>query len=638
MSVLPSVQKLIEECYACERAGEIGQAFQRAQAALEAAQASRHPETIAGALAAQSYIHNRLGHFERARSLAEQALTCSSTPSEAQATALRILGDCAHEQGDLHAAERYYHQAVDLSRQLGLTYNLHRCLHSLSACVYIPHGQFDLALAADEESIQLAEQAGLFTDLWLPMLTTSWLLWVTGRPERALQVAAAMQHCVTARSLGEGYYFSLRGDLAQDGEDPHACLDWYSRARQIAEVVGDPGLNVELRMGLSRYYRSIGNASIAHEWAADALNITYRAECRDLQGVALIERGRTSWELGDLLGALQDFQAAIQILAPMDAHYDLARAYLLLAGLLYQQSDDQAGAAWFEAASRIMRGAYDFLLDRERSLALPLLVTYLNSPTPEVASASAALLKRLTQVAPPPLRILTLGRFSVFLGKTVIPDNAWRRRAGELFRLLLISPNRTLSRDQVVEALWPQSLSSTATDLFHRATSALRRALEPDLPEKFPSRYLEVSQGSVSLHLPPASWVDYEAFLVCMDDKDWRAALEIYSGDLYPGDMYADWAVGLRQKLKQSAIRAALALAGECLEAEDNKIALAAARRAIEMEPWQEEAVLLGMQACVRLNDRISAVRMYQELQRDLNEELGIEPDAQVQRLYRSLL
>jgi DNA-binding SARP family transcriptional activator len=638
MSIVATVQQLIEECYACERAGEISQAYQRAEAAVAKAHAAQHAESISGALTSLAFAHYRLGHFANARSLAEEAYTCYSAPCESTVTILRLLGDCAHEQGDLQAAENFYHQAIDLGRQLGLTHLLHRCLHSLSACVYLPRGQFELALAADEESIRMAKKNGMVEDLWLPLLTFGWTLWIMGQRVQALQVAAEMEKFVNPGSLGQGYFYALRGDMAQEGEEPQTAVDWYIQARQVAEIVGDPGLSAEVRIGLSRACRSNGNVPAAYDWAEDALKVATRAESHDLQGSALIERGRASWELGDLPAAMKDFQEAIKIFTPMEANYDLARASLHLAGLLYQLNASEAGLAWREAATRIMRGSYDFLLERERAQALPLLATSLNHPNPEIADIATLLAKRLAQVAPPALRIFTLGRFSVQQERTVIQDNAWQRRAGELFRLLLVSPGRMLGRDQVIEALWPNSLPVLALDLFHRATSTLRRILEPYLPEKFPSRYLDVNQGAVSLRLPPGSWIDFEAFQAFITSKNWSSALELYRGELFSGDLYSDWSVGMREKLRQHAIQAALELARECLAAKEFKAAFLASQRAIELEPWQEEAVLIGMKACARQNDRITAIRMYQQLERRLRDELGIEPEAQVQAYYRSLL
>ncbi len=655
MNLPPPISNLIEESLALERSGDIGAALQWAREALEGARASGEAKDIVAALVCVAHVHFLMGHYDEARNLAEEALAHAAIESPAHADALRVLGDYAHEDGDLTAAEWFYQRAIDLSRQLGYSYGLHRCLHSLAACVYIPRGQFELALAADEESLRLARDLDMLEDIWLPMATMGWVYWVSGQRERAFAVVEEMYSVVQPGSLAEGYCCCLRGDLAQDGQDPQSALELYARARSIAEAIGDPGLNAELRVGLSRYQRTAGNGPAAYDWADDALSIATSAGCRDLQGWALIERGRAAWEIGKLASAEADLLAVIEILTSLQANFDLARVYFLLAALLHHRFDEafpeqsrrtqrkpqraEAESAWIEAVSRIISGGYAFLLEQERALAFPLIVVYLNSADPHVASVSATLLSHLERVPPPPLHVLTLGRFEVRQRARTIADCAWRRRrAGELFRLLLVSPGRSLFRDQVIEALWPGKSPASTRTPFHQATSALRHALEPDLPDKFPSRYLEVKGGRVSLRLPPGSWVDCEAFEQYIQDEEWEAALALYRGELFPGDRYADWAAAQRERLTQCYVRALLALARERLEAGHPQEALEACRRALEIESWQENAVLIGMQACLALNDRATALRFYLALERTLREELGIAPQEDLQRLYRDLL
>ncbi|RLC98327.1 MAG: hypothetical protein DRI77_05275 [Chloroflexi bacterium] len=642
-----AVARLVEESRALERSGDIGAALRWAREALERARSSGQPLAIAAALVRLARIHFRQGHYERARALAEDALALVPADAPAHVDALLILGLCAAETDDPDSAEEHYHCAINLSRQMGYRRALRSALHNLSATVYVPRGQFKLALAADEESFRLALELETPEAAWFPLATMGWIHWVTGQRERALATADELRRFALPDSLAEGFYYCLQADLAQDGEDPASALPLYARARSIAEAIGDPGLNVLLRLGLSRYHRTTGDGPAAYDWADDALSIASRVGYHHLQGMALIERGRAAWQIGDVAGAQTDFRAAIEGLTPLQANFDLARAYLLLAALLHQlfssahdeEQHIEAESVWLEAVSRIISGGYAFLLEQERGLAFPLLADYPSSAATNVAALSARLLAHLVRVPPPPLHIRTLGSFEVRQGRRCILPREWRpRRAGELFRLLLLAPNHTLLREQVMEALWPGKSPEAILPLLHRATSALRRVLEPDLPEKFPSRYLTVEAGQVALHLPTGSWVDFVVFEEHVKNRDWEAALTLHQGDLFPGDRYADWAAAWRERLRADAVRACLEAARDTLDCGDPSRTLGLCRRALELEPWQEEAVLLGMQACVAQSDRAGAIRLYLALERRLREDLGIAPQEDVQQYYRSLL
>jgi tetratricopeptide (TPR) repeat protein len=227
----------------------------------------------------------------------------------------------------------------------------------------------------------------------------------------------------------------------------------------------------------------------AQAWATDAYTIVNRIGYRHLQGVALVERGRATWALGDCQRAEADFSMAYELMAPMRLNFDLARLAILQAGLMHEQKRPEAREAWREAVGRITLGGFDFLLDQERHLALPLMAAYMNDGDHSLSAATVALLEGLQRVPPAPLKIATLRKFQVSTGKRLVDKSGLRKRkAGELLMLLALSPVHSLAADQAIEALWPEREPEAALSFLHQATSGLRRALESELPEKFPSR------------------------------------------------------------------------------------------------------------------------------------------------------
>jgi DNA-binding SARP family transcriptional activator len=443
---------------------------------------------------------------------------------------------------------------------------------------------------------------------------------------------------VVPGSIAQGYHLCTAAALSLDEGELEAGQSLLARVRSIAEASGEPYLNVSVRLGLSRYHRLAGDGPNARAWADDALAFARRVGYRHEQGKALIERGRAAWLCGSEAAAEADLLAAAHILKELGAAFDLARARFLLAALLQRQGRSAAVAAWLNAARSILEGGYAFLLEQERALAFPMLVAYQASPDADLARSCADLLERLGRVPPPALRVLMLGRWEVWQGARCVQKRALRqRRSGELLALLLLAPGCRLSSDQVAEALFPERDPAAAQILFHHATSALRRALEPDLPDRFPSRYLEVEEGLVTLVRPPGSWVDLEAFEAHCRRAEWEEALALYGGDLLPDYRYADWALAARERLAFLYQRALLA-AGEARLAEGRfDAALDACRRLLALEPWHEQAVLLGMRSCAALSDLAGARRLYLKLAKTLREELDTAPQPELQDLYRSL-
>ena len=536
------------------------------------------------------------------------------------------------------ASEDYLRQSIDLSRQLGVDRVLVRGLHSMATGIYTPRGEFALALACDEEALKLAHARGLPELVWGPLVTMSWVCWLTGQRERTLTLLEALHTVAVPGTLAAGYRIFIQAGLALEDGALDTARALLAEMRSLAEASGIVELGFFARLGLSRLCRTAGDAPTARAWAADALVLVERTGYRHLQGMALIERGRATWTLDEGAQAEADFRAALAVLGPLRANFDMARAALLLAALLHTQRAAGAAAAWHAAVSRIVNGGYAFLLEQERALAFPLLAAHLSSATPESRAISGRLLAQLAAVPPPALRVFTLGRFEVWQGARQIDPRALRqRRAGELLALLATTPGHALAWEQVIEALWPDKDPETVQTPFHHATSTLRRALEPDLPEKFPSRYLDVAGGRVSLTLPAGSWLDFEVFEIHYRAGEWDAALALYAGDVLPEFLYADWALLLRQRCAQEYQHALLAQARARFAAGDAWGALQTCRRLLALEPWQEQAVLLGMQASLALDDRAGAMRLYRTLEDTLRAELNAEPQAELQALYRDL-
>jgi len=90
--------------------------------------------------------------------------------------------------------------------------------------------------------------------------------------------------------------------------------------------------------------------------------------------------------------------------------------------------------------------------------------------------------------------------------------------------------------------------------------------------------------------------------------------------------------------LRQDYQTALLMMARRWLAEDRFRDALEACHKVLAIEPWQEEAVLLGMQAFIGIGNIAGALRLYQTLEKTLQEELGVKPQAELQAYYQTLL
>ena len=251
--------------------------------------------------------------------------------------------------------------------------------------------------------------------------------------------------------------------------------------------------------------------------------------------------------------------------------------------------------------------------------------------------------KRHSSEAPFPVRIRLLGGFSVWVGSRAVPEGAWHlRKAKSLVKLLALAPGHRVHREQVMEFLWPELGRRAASNNLRRTLHVARRALEPD-PSA--SRYL-ISHGEHLTLCPDGPlWVDVEAFEEVAatvrrsgDPAAYRAALDLYAGDLLPEDPYEDWAEDRRRQLRRNYLDMLVEMAELCEERGDLGAAIDALREAVSEEPEHEEAHAELMRLYAKSDQRHKALRQYERLCQALRREFGTEPGTASRRLHEEIV
>ena len=397
MESIKSVLQLVEESRSLERTGNLDAAIQRAWDAMWLAKAEKNAEGEASALVVFAGVSLRLGNYAEASTLCKNALELAGSDSPVRANALLQIGICSAETNDLDAAQEYFQQAIDLSRSIGSAYVLIRSLHGISCGIFMPRGQFDLSLEADEEALQIVEKNGYHEQAWASLTTMCWNYWLMGQRDQTKIMLESLREASVPGSIGEGYWYFIHANLALEAGDLETAQIWLSRLFYNAEMSGVVEVKYLHRLGMSRLERIRGDGSAARGWASEALMLVERTGYCHLQGMALVERAHSAWLTGNLAAAEADFRAAIDILEPLKLNFDLTRAELGLASLLHQQKNSQSGEVWRKAASLILQEGFDCLIGREHALIIPLISAYINDQNKLWSETTRAFLKRFQQ-------------------------------------------------------------------------------------------------------------------------------------------------------------------------------------------------------------------------------------------------
>lgn len=226
------------------------------------------------------------------------------------------------------------------------------------------------------------------------------------------------------------------------------------------------------------------------------------------------------------------------------------------------------------------------------------------APAPAVAAPSVSAVSAVlgpVRTAPKAVRLRCLGGFVLDIDEQPLDLGSLRPRARALLRLLALSPNRDVHREQLIDALWPGVDLAVGTRRLQVAVSSVRQLLEQ--AGLSGTEVLARRGDAYRLDLPPAAVVDVVAFERGLREAnaaartDGRAAAELraaalawYRGDLLPEDGPAEYVVGERDRLRVLAATAAATLAREYRALGQLRPALAAARQSVQWDRYQDLA------------------------------------------------
>jgi DNA-binding SARP family transcriptional activator len=289
---------------------------------------------------------------------------------------------------------------------------------------------------------------------------------------------------------------------------------------------------------------------------------------------------------------------------------------------------DRAGAsAGMRAAWR--RRALDTGLPRLPSLVADAVARRPHATGSGWVGGTASRLPRLT--------VQCFGGFHLRADGAEIDLRRVRPQARALLRMLALNSGAPVHRELIAEILWGDLGTDSAVHALHVSVSSLRRALprpraddDSSIVERVGEAYRlgivdrrDCDLGDFDDHLADAAAAkrrrDAESTA-----HDLRAALDRYTGDVLPEDGPAEWVTGARERYRLRASEAAASLAHLELRLGSARAAVETATRAVEINPWLDEAWRTLVEVQRRSGDVLAAERAAEGYRR-MRVELGVD-------------
>ena len=214
-----------------------------------------------------------------------------------------------------------------------------------------------------------------------------------------------------------------------------------------------------------------------------------------------------------------------------------------------------------------------------------------------------------------------LGQFSAAVDGVVLAADQWPSlRASQLVQLLSLGPRKRLTRDEVIDALWPQlgpeAGAANLRKAAHHARQALGRqdavVLQGGEVTLWPGGTVSVDADNFDLQA--------QAALASLDPAACVEAASAYAGNLLPGSRFEAWAEPARERLRARFIGLLR------VSAQWGRLA--------QEEPTDEHAHRELMTLALAAGNRAAAIRWYGHLRAALQDDLGVTPGRDTEVLY----
>jgi ATP/maltotriose-dependent transcriptional regulator MalT/DNA-binding SARP family transcriptional activator len=647
---------------------DAAQSLFRSAAALLHAQGDREGE--AEALHSLATLARRRGDCATAFSYLDRVVELSDEHSVVRTKCGNTRGLCLTATGEWTAAEREFRAALQSAEERHDTQYTRFIAHNLGLPAML-RGDFGEALRwlrrmLGEGSRQppIPQEATAQLNVARCYLYRGDLSQCEQHLERALEYCQLF-NLVAARAET----FECYGNLYRERGDATRAAEFYERAARAYDEAGIDPVRCELLEEKALLHLQLGDFKAART-LLDRL-IAARLEARDEQGsrTAMLTRGRVLLAQGEHEAALAELQPALDYFHEHGLYYYEAQASMALAAANFAAGREAAMLAHVgRALDLAARYDYEYLLQREVGQhpqlyaqpevsellpaevreQLPAGIEQGGSQQPEPPRAAP-------ELAPPlPVTDLTinmLGPVEIFRDPArPLAADAWTtKRARDILCFIASRRHRRASKDAIIDTFWGEADFEAVEKNFHPTVSHIRKALNSNQTLK--QNFLLYRDGDYQFNPEFSYRIDTEEFdrLVSEGETARRArdfdrclalyeeAIALYRGDFMQG-IYDEWVEEQRSYYREQYLRILEALAGVAEKTQDWARSLRLAQQILHDDPFREDVHCMLMRAHAGQGNRVAVKEQYETLRRLLRKELGVEPAAETQKVYRELL
>ncbi len=235
------------------------------------------------------------------------------------------------------------------------------------------------------------------------------------------------------------------------------------------------------------------------------------------------------------------------------------------------------------------------------------------------------------------IRIQCMDGFCVFLPGSDGQEMKWRtKKARELFAYLFHLQGNSVSREALIELLWPESGMKSAIALFHTTLYSIRQAFTQEGLEELIS--YENKKYSLNMQLVDSDLAELNTYThdLAACENNPEQVIALYPGS-YMGNSGYLWSYGMAKELENQYLAVLRSGASKRTAQERPEAAIPFFQRMLEADPYNEEIVKQLIICLYKSGKQAEAKQQYDRTQKLYREDLELDFTGSFQEIVAGL-
>ncbi|WP_018248920.1 BTAD domain-containing putative transcriptional regulator [Orenia marismortui] len=245
------------------------------------------------------------------------------------------------------------------------------------------------------------------------------------------------------------------------------------------------------------------------------------------------------------------------------------------------------------------------------------------------------------------LKIESFGGLKLYRGREEVKESQWKRKkAKELFELLLVNSNSMIHRNQISSLLWPNKAQEDAENIFYVTLNSLNKVLEPERESDQDSYFIESNGSYYGLNNSFRYSYDVELFeefisrgRSCKEEivriSYYQRAIDLYKGDYIRDCLHLDFVNQERDRLKILFLNICSELLLYYCKGDKYRKTIKIADKILDIDNYYEDAYFHKIKSYYKLGLRNFAIETYREYKDIISNELNITIDKRIEDYYK---